>query len=120
MKTIKPDELFSSLGGFLKTKGIELNDGDYTHRIRKGCNLLSDAINATQSAVKQTKVEVDHALDQLRQTIHQHTAPPPPRQPKSKPRPKPRASSPTPGTTATTTATATRAPRAKAKHKAKA
>ena len=114
MKTIKPDELFSSLGGFLKTKGIELNDGDYTHRIRKGCNLLSDAINATQSAVKQTKVEVDHALDQLRLTIHQHTAPPPPPQPKNKPGAKPRAPRPNSATTA-----ATRAPRTKAKTKAK-
>ena len=114
MKTIKPDELFSSLGGFLKTKGIELNDGDYTHRIRKGCNLVSDAINATQSAVKQTKVEVDHALDQLRQTIHQHTAPPPPPQPKNKPGAKPRAPRPNSATTS-----ATRAPRTKAKTKAK-
>jgi TPP-dependent 2-oxoacid decarboxylase len=84
MKTIKKDELFSSLGGFLKAKGIELNEGSYTTRIQQGCNLLSDAINATQKTVEQTKVQVDQALDQLRQTIHQHTAPPPPAEPQKK------------------------------------
>jgi hypothetical protein len=79
MKTIKKDELFHNLGGFLKSKGIELNDGTYTTRIQQSCNLLSDAINATQKTVKQTKVHVDSALDNLRQTIHEHTAPQPPR-----------------------------------------
>jgi hypothetical protein len=79
MKTIKKDELFYSLGGFLKSKGIELNDGSYTTRIQLGCNLLSDAINATQKTVSETKVKVDRALDKLRQTIHESTAPPPPR-----------------------------------------
>ena len=78
MKTIKKDELFQSLGGFLKSKGIELNEGSYTARIQTGCNLLSDAINATQQTVSKTKVKVDHALDQLRQTIHERTAPTPP------------------------------------------
>src|SRR5712672_2670618 len=79
MKTIKKDELFRNLGGFLKSKGIELNDGSYTTRIQQGCNLLSDAINATQKTVKKTKVEVDQTLDQLRQTIHERTAPAPPK-----------------------------------------
>jgi hypothetical protein len=84
MKNIKKDELFRNLGGFLKSKGIELNDGSYTARIQQGCNLLSDAINATQKTVSQTKVKVDHALDQLRQTIHETTAPPPPPRTKAK------------------------------------
>src|SRR3990172_6644388 len=78
MQTIKKDELFRSLGDFLKSKGIELNDGSYTTRIQQGCNLLADAINATQKTVKKTKVQVDQALDQLRQTIHESTAPKPP------------------------------------------
>jgi hypothetical protein len=80
MQTIKKDELFQNLGAFLKSKGIELNAGSYTTRIQQGCNLLADAINATQQTVKQTKVKVDHALDQLRQSIHEHTAPPRPPQ----------------------------------------
>ena len=44
MQTIKKDELFRHLGDFLKSKGIELNDGSYTPRIQQGCNLLADAI----------------------------------------------------------------------------
>jgi hypothetical protein len=75
MKTIKKDELFRNLGQFLKSKGIELNDGSYSARIQRGCNLLSDAINATQKTVKQTKTQVDQALDKLRQSIHEQTAP---------------------------------------------
>jgi|ERR1043166_7929117 hypothetical protein len=78
MKTIKKDELFESLGDFLKLKGVELKDGAYAMRIRQGCNLLTDAINGTQKTVKHAKVEVDRKLDQLRQTIHAATAPKPP------------------------------------------
>lgn len=81
MKNIKPDELFNHLGDFLKARGIEFKDGSYTHRIRKGCNLLGDAINATQKTVRTAKTEADKKLDQLRQAIHEATAPkasPPP------------------------------------------
>ena len=94
MKTIKQDELFSNLGDFLKSKGIELNEGSYTSRIKKGCNLLADAINATQKTVSKTKVKVDRALDDLRQTIHERTAPPPPPQTKRKSRATPRENPP--------------------------
>lgn len=87
MQTIKKDELFRNLGDFLKSKGIELNDGSYTARIQQGCNLLADAINATQKTVKTTKIKVDQALDQLRETIHKRTAPKPPPQTKSKAKP---------------------------------
>jgi hypothetical protein len=86
MKTIKKDELFSHLGDFLKSKGIELNEGSYSARIKQGCNLLADAINVTQKTVSKTKVKVDHALDELRQNIHERTAPPPPPPTKSKSR----------------------------------
>lgn len=75
MQTIQKDELFQNLGGFLKSKGIELNEGSYTKRIQQGCNLLSDAINATQKTVKKAKGQVDQTLDQLRKTIHESTAP---------------------------------------------
>lgn len=78
MKTIKKDELFESLGDFLKLKGVELKDGDYAQRIRQGCNLLTDAINGTQKTVRQARVEVDKKLDQLRQSLHEATAPKPP------------------------------------------
>jgi hypothetical protein len=90
MQTIKKDELFQNLGGFLKSKGIELKEGSYTTRIQQGCNLLADAINATQKTVKKTKVKVDQTLDQLRQSIHESTAPkPPPEAGKARPAKKP-------------------------------
>jgi hypothetical protein len=83
MKPIKKDELFSHLGDFLKSRGIELKEGNSTSRIKQGCNLLADAINATHDTVSKAKVEADHALDKLRQTIHERTAPPAPPQTKS-------------------------------------
>jgi len=75
MKTIKPDELYQNLGDFLKVKGIEFKDGEYAQRIRQGCNLLTETINATQNAVRRAKAEADKKLDQLRQSIHEATAP---------------------------------------------
>lgn len=96
MKTIKKDELFSHLGDFLKSKGIELNEGSYTARIQQGCNLLVDTINATQKTVSKTKVKVEGALDQLRQKIHESTAPPPPPPSKGKSRATPRPTTPPP------------------------
>ena len=83
MKTIKKDELFQTLGDFLKLKGVELKDGAYAQRIRQSCNLLTDAINGTQKTVKHAKVEVDRKLDQLRQSIHDATAPKRPPAPSS-------------------------------------
>jgi len=98
MQTIKKDELFHNLGAFLKSKGIELNDGSYTMRIQKGCNLLSDLINGTQKTVRQTKVQVDQAVDQLRRSIHEKTAPKSPpvssKPPQAKKPAKPRAKRP--------------------------
>jgi len=87
MKTIKKDELFSHLGDFLKSKGIELKEGSYSARIQQGCNLLADAINTTQTTVSKTKVKVDRALDDLRQKIHESTAPPAPPVPPATPPP---------------------------------
>ena len=77
MKTIKKNELFQNLGGFLKSKGIELKDGAYSQRINRACDVLTDAINGTQKTVRRTKVKVDEKLEQLRQSIHEATAPKP-------------------------------------------
>ena len=86
MKTINQDELFENLSGFLKAKGMEFQAGSFAHRIRQGCNVLTDAINATQKTVKRAKTGVDRKLDQLRQSLHEATAPkpPPPAQPGAK------------------------------------
>ena len=89
MKKIDQDELYENLRGFLKSKGIALDSGTYAQRIHQGCNLLADAINATQTTVARAKAEVDRKLDQLRQSIHEATAP------------KPSAASPGPGSSTT-------------------
>ena len=78
MKTIKKDELYRNLAGFLQTKGIELKGGSYPQRISRACDMLTDAINETRKTVRTAKVKVDEKLDQLRQSIHQATAPKPP------------------------------------------
>ena len=78
MKKIDQDELYEHLRGFLKSKGIALDSGAYAQRIHQGCNLLADAINATQTTVARAKAEVDKKLDQLRRSIHEATAPKPP------------------------------------------
>ena len=75
MKTIGKDELYHNVSAFMKAKGIELTDGAYAAHIRQGCGLLSDAINAAQRAVTRAKKEVDAKLAQLRQCIHDATAP---------------------------------------------
>ena len=113
MQPIKKNELFHHLGEFLKSKGIKLANGSFTAPIEEGCNLLSDAINATHKTVEHTKTPVDEALDQLRQSIHERTAPKPtaaptpessasgkPPEATSGQRQKPKTKSPSPGTKA--------------------
>ncbi len=78
MKPIQKDELYEHLGAFLKGKGVELTDGSYAKGIQKGCTLLADVINLSQKGLSRAKVEVDKKLDQMRQVIHEKTAPKPP------------------------------------------
>ena len=75
MKKIEKDELYENLRGFLKSRGIALDDGAYTQRIHQGCNLLAEAINAAQKTVTRARAEADKRLDELRQSIHEATAP---------------------------------------------
>jgi hypothetical protein len=116
MKKIDKDELFGNLKDFLKSKGIELQEGSYAHRIRLGTDMLTDSINVGQAAFGRAKEAVGQGLDQLRQSIHEHTAPkgtPPENQPggNSNPPEDPKPAEPT--------ASAKRPPRAKAKRSAK-
>lgn len=78
MKTIKKDEIYKSLNGFLKSKGIKLSSGTYSKAVRKACGFLTDAVNVAQEGVHKTKIKVDTNLDKLRQTVHDATAPKPP------------------------------------------
>ncbi len=77
MKQINQDELYQHIGDFLKTKGIEFKEGSYTKRIHQGCNLLTDAINLTQEGIEKAKTSIDKKLGQMRQVIHEKTAPKP-------------------------------------------
>jgi hypothetical protein len=77
MKPIDKDELYQHLSNFLSSKGIDLKQGSYTHGIQKGCTLLTDAINLSHSGLKKAKTQVDQKLDQMRQVIHEKTAPRP-------------------------------------------
>jgi hypothetical protein len=83
MKPLDKDELYQNLTGFLKGKGIELTDGSYSQGIQKSCSLLSDAINLGQQGLHRAKSGIDKKLDQMRQVIHEKTAPKRPT-PKSK------------------------------------
>jgi hypothetical protein len=78
MKEINKEEMFSNLKGFLKSKGIELQEGSYSHGIRKGCDMLTDTVNLSQRAFEHARDAMDKGLDQVRQTIHEKTAPKPP------------------------------------------
>lgn len=75
MKTIGPNELFENLGEFLKTRGVEFTEGPYSRRIQQGCALLTDAINCTQTGLQKARTEFDRKLDEMRQAIHEKTAP---------------------------------------------
>src|SRR5689334_2436662 len=75
MKTIEKDELYENLSLFLKGKGIELKEGQYTKGIHAGCSLLADAINLSQAGLDRARTEVERQFDQIRQVIHEKTAP---------------------------------------------
>jgi hypothetical protein len=82
MNKIDKDELFQHLSGFLKAKGIELQEGAYTQQIQKGCGILADTVNLSQQAFDRAKTEMERQLEHMRQIIHESTAPrtaPPPK-----------------------------------------
>jgi hypothetical protein len=84
MKPIQKDELYVHLSGFLKKKGVELKEGPYTKGIHAGCSLLADAINLSQAGIQRAKTQIGKQLDEVRQVIHEKTAPKPPRTPTQK------------------------------------
>jgi hypothetical protein len=77
MSKIDKNELFQHLSGFLKSKGVELQEGSYTRRVQQGCHLLAETVNRSQDALQRAKGAVDKGLDQVRQAIHEKTAPKP-------------------------------------------
>ena len=77
MKKIKRNELFRSVSAFLAERGVELKDGSLTGTIRKGCDLLTEAVNLAQGGLAKAKAEVGAKVDQVRQVVHEKTAPQP-------------------------------------------
>jgi hypothetical protein len=75
MKPIEKSELYQHVNQFLKTKGVEIKDGTYARHLEKSCGLLTDAINLTQKGMERAKSEIDKRLEQMRQVIHEKTAP---------------------------------------------
>src|SRR5882724_8385946 len=75
MKPIEKSELYDHLSDFLKAKGIELKEGSYTKGIHAGCSLLADAINMSQTGIERGRLGLDKRLNQVRQVIHEKTAP---------------------------------------------
>jgi hypothetical protein len=75
MKHIEKEELYAHLSEFLKTKGIELKEGSYSNFIHNGCKVLVDAINLSQQGVQRAKSGLDGKLEQMREIIHEKTAP---------------------------------------------
>jgi hypothetical protein len=75
MKQIRKDEIYNHLSEFLKGKGVELKEGPYTRGIHAGCSMLADAINLSQAGLERAKVGLERGVDQMRQVIHEKTAP---------------------------------------------
>jgi hypothetical protein len=78
MNPIRKDELYENISQFLKNKGIELKEGSYTKGIHAGCSLLADAINLSQTGLERAKTGLGKKFHQVRQVIHEKTAPKPP------------------------------------------
>ncbi len=76
MKQLEKNEIYDHLSGFLKVKGIALTDGSYSRGVEKICTALTEVINLGQRGVGKAKTEIDAKLDQVRQCIHEKTAPP--------------------------------------------
>ena len=75
MKPIEQNEIYEHFTQFLKNRGIELKQGSYSKGIQKSCSLLADAINLSQKGIEKAKTGIDQKLDQMRQVIHEKTAP---------------------------------------------
>ena len=75
MKQIQKDELYENLSHFLKGKGVDLKEGPYTKGIHAGCSMLADAINLSQTGLERARNEIGRKVDQVRQVIHERTAP---------------------------------------------
>jgi hypothetical protein len=75
MKRIEKDELYENLAQFLQQKGVKLTEGSYAQTLHKSCRMLADIINLSQQGLERAKTGIDTKLEQVREVIHQKTAP---------------------------------------------
>jgi hypothetical protein len=75
MKEIKENELYENFSQFLKSRGVELTAGSYARVLQRGCSLLTDAVNLGQKGMHTVGTELNEKLDQLRNCVHEATAP---------------------------------------------
>ncbi len=91
MKNIGKDELYQHVSSFLATRGVALKQGSYTKAVKNGCSILTDAINLGQEGFEKAKTGLDKTLHQMRQAVHEATAPKPPPATKAGSAPRPAA-----------------------------
>lgn len=75
MKTLKKGELFRSVKKHLEANGVILEKGEASDKLRAGCALLTAVATKGQSSFQTAKNAVTEQIDNLRQTIHDKTAP---------------------------------------------
>jgi len=75
MKKIDDKELFQHLSAFLKGKGVHLLEGAFTQSVQKGCEILADTVNLSQQAMERAREQMEKQIDQMRQVVHERTAP---------------------------------------------
>lgn len=75
MKKIEENELYENFSRFLKGKGVKLTAGSYARILQRGCSFLTDAVNFGQQGLHTVGTELNEKLDQLRQCVHEATAP---------------------------------------------
>lgn len=106
MKRIEKDELYDNLAQFLHQKGVQLTEGSYVQTLQKSCRMLADIINLGQQGLERAKTGIDTKLEQVRQVIHEKTAPKPGATPPVQPESAAPPPAPEPVAPATTASTA--------------
>jgi hypothetical protein len=84
MKTLKKNELLGHVTNFLKNKGIVLEEGSASTKLKTGCEAITGIINQGNRSIKNVQKEVTAGVDKVRQVIHESTAPTPAPAPKAK------------------------------------
>jgi len=75
MKPIQKDEVYNQVANFLKSRGLELKDGAYPETLKKGCEIFAEGVNLGQEGLEKAKVTLSKTIDEVRQSIHEKTAP---------------------------------------------